>query len=71
VCYIDYNSKPFRPRELLARIHTVLRRTNEKNGKNEILVCKDISVDTKKAVVRKKGKEKAIWLTLWQIFRIS
>lgn len=53
----DYISKPFRPRELLARIHTVLRRTNEKNGKKEILACKDISVDTKKAVVRKKGKE--------------
>ena len=53
----DYISKPFRPRELLARIHTVLRRTNEKNGKKEILSCKDIAVDTKKAVVRKKGKE--------------
>ena len=50
----DYVSKPFRPRELLARIHTVLRRTN---GKNELLTCKDISVDTKKAIVRKKDKE--------------
>ena len=53
----DYISKPFRPRELLARIHTVLRRTNEKNGKKELLACKDISVDTKKAIVRKKDKE--------------
>ena len=53
----DYISKPFLPRELLARIHTVLRRTNENNGKKELLACKDISVDTKKAVVRKKGKE--------------
>ena len=50
----DYISKPFRPRELLARIHTVLRRTN---GKKELLACKDISVDTKKATVRKKDKE--------------
>lgn len=53
----DYIRKPFRPRELLARIHTVLRRTSEKNGKKEILACKDISIDTKKAVVRKKGTE--------------
>lgn len=53
----DYISKPFRPGELLARIHTVLRRTNEKTGKKELLACKDISVDTKKAIVRKKGKE--------------
>lgn len=50
----DYVSKPFRPRELLARIHTVLRRTN---GKKDLLTCKDISVDTKKAIVRKRDKE--------------
>lgn len=53
----DYISKPFRPRELLARIHTVLRRTNETNGKREVVTCKDISVDMKRAVVRKKGEE--------------
>jgi DNA-binding response OmpR family regulator len=53
----DYISKPFRPRELLARIHTVLRRFGEKNEKKEVLTCKDISIDTKKAIVRKKDTE--------------
>jgi DNA-binding response OmpR family regulator len=53
----DYISKPFRPRELLARIHTVLRRFNENAVKNEILTCKDISVDTRKATVKKKDTE--------------
>jgi DNA-binding response OmpR family regulator len=53
----DYISKPFRPRELLARIHTVLRRFGEKNEKKEVLICKDISIDTKKAIVRKKDTE--------------
>lgn len=50
----DYICKPFRPRELLARINTVLRR---KNGKSEFLSCKDITVDVQKAVVRKGNKE--------------
>jgi DNA-binding response OmpR family regulator len=53
----DYISKPFRPRELLARIHTVLRRFNENAVKNEVLTCKDISVDTRKATVKKKDTE--------------
>ena len=38
----DYICKPFRPRELLARINTVLRR---KNGKSEFLSCKDVTGD--------------------------
>ena len=50
----DYICKPFRPRELLARINTVLRR---KNGKSEFLSCKDITVDVQKAVVRKGNTE--------------
>lgn len=39
----DYICKPFRPRELLARINTVLRR---KNGKSEFLSCKDVASTT-------------------------
>ena len=50
----DYICKPFRPRELLARISAVLRRAN---GKNEYLACKDITIDVKKAVVRKDNTE--------------
>ena len=50
----DYIQKPFRPRELLARIHTVLRRAG---GRNEYLVCKDITVDVQKAIVRKGSTE--------------
>ena len=50
----DYICKPFRPRELLARISAVLRRAN---GKNEYLACKDITVDVQKAIVRKGNTE--------------
>lgn len=50
----DYICKPFRPRELLARINTVLRRFS---GRSEIISCKDITVDVKKAIVKKGNKE--------------
>lgn len=50
----DYICKPFRPRELLARINTVLRRAN---GKNELISYKDITVDVQKAIVRKRDTE--------------
>lgn len=50
----DYISKPFRPRELVSRMRTVLRRT----GKNQnVLSCQDIKVDTVKGITTKQGKE--------------
>ena len=50
----DYISKPFRPRELLSRINSVLRRT--KNTQN-IIGYHDLVVDTNQATVAKNGKE--------------
>ena len=50
----DYISKPFRPRELLARIKSVLRRYGKGQAVNEL---GNISVDTLKAVVMKNGTE--------------
>ena len=50
----DYISKPFRPRELLSRINSVLRRT--KNTQN-IISYLDLVVDTNQATVLKNGKE--------------
>lgn len=50
----DYVNKPFRPRELLSRIRSVLRRT----GKiQKLLKAGDVVVDTEKAVVTKGGNE--------------
>ncbi len=55
----DYVSKPFSPRELLARINTILRRTNQnsKEESNNILKFQDIEIDTEKIIVLKKSKE--------------
>ena len=50
----DYISKPFRPRELLSRINSVLRRT--KNTQN-IISYHDLVVDTNQVTVSKNGKE--------------
>lgn len=52
----DYISKPFSPRELLARINTILRRIKSKNENNFILKIKDIEIDTQKITVKKNWK---------------
>lgn len=50
----DYISKPFRPRELVSRMKSVLRRY-QRNG--EVVTVHDLSVDTEKGLVKKGGKE--------------
>lgn len=53
----DYVNKPFRPRELVSRIRSVLRRT----GKSQNLLKEgNITVDTVKGIVYKKDKELAL-----------
>ncbi len=50
----DYIPKPFRPRELISRIRSVLRRT----GKTQpVLEYEGLAVDTVKAQVTKNGSE--------------
>ncbi len=53
----DYIIKPFRTRELISRINSVLRRygKNEKNA--SIIQYKNIKIDINKAVVYKEDKE--------------
>lgn len=50
----DYIAKPFRPRELISRIRSVLRRC----GRSQSMVCLgEVQIDTKKGVVTKRGKD--------------
>ena len=51
---IDYIAKPFRARELLARINAALRRTQ---GTAAQLVLGDVEIDPVSATVRKRGSE--------------
>ena len=50
----DYISKPFRPRELLSRIKSVLRRSSSVQN---VLEYDGLRIDTDKAVVTKNGSE--------------
>lgn len=49
----DYIAKPFSPRELLARINTIIRRVWDNKKDTEELVCGDIVIDTAKKSVTK------------------
>ena len=50
----DYISKPYRPRELLSRIRSVLRRTGKASS---ILEQNGLCIDTIKGTVTKNGRE--------------
>jgi len=52
----DYITKPFSPRELVARIKAVLRRVKEKGKLPEVLKIGDLGIDFSKIQVSVKGK---------------
>ncbi|MFA5389484.1 MAG: response regulator [Candidatus Omnitrophota bacterium] len=52
----DYMTKPFSPRELVARIKAVLRRTKEKDTLPEVLKTGNMSIDFSKIMVTVKDK---------------
>jgi len=52
----DYVTKPFSPRELIARIKAVLRRAKEKEKLPEVLEIGELKIDFSKISVSVKGK---------------
>jgi len=52
----DYVTKPFSPRELIARIKAVLRRAKEKEKLPDVLKNGDLAIDLSKISVTVKGK---------------
>jgi two-component system response regulator VicR len=53
----DYISKPFRIRELMSRLRTVLRRADKSAGNTDELCIADIRINTRQARVTKNGSE--------------
>ncbi len=53
----DYIAKPFRPRELISRINSVLRRYQKTSS---VLTCRALTLDTSKAAAYKNGEELAL-----------
>lgn len=50
----DYISKPFRPRELVSRMRSVLRRSGRSQT---VMTAGEIRIDTEKGIVTKAGQE--------------
>ncbi len=52
----DYVTKPFSPRELLARVKAILRRTSQSHEEMDVYRFGNVEVDFKKHEVRKNGQ---------------
>jgi DNA-binding response OmpR family regulator len=52
----DYVTKPFSPRELAARVRTVLRRSRSETGPTESLAFDDLTIDATTREVTKAGE---------------
>jgi DNA-binding response OmpR family regulator len=52
----DYVCKPFSPRQLMARVEAALRRSGGREPGGAFLFCGDLSADTDKRIVSRKGK---------------
>lgn len=51
----DYVSKPFSPREVVARVKAILRRVKKSEDKGKIIVAGNLEIDTEKHLVRFDG----------------
>ena len=56
----DYVTKPFSPRELTARVRTVLRRSGSSIEKADVIRFDDVVVDSRSRIVTKGGADVAL-----------
>ena len=52
----DYLTKPFSPRELVARVRAILRRTREGPAPQEVVTLGELAVDLRRREVRQRGE---------------
>jgi DNA-binding response OmpR family regulator len=52
----DYVTKPFSPRQLMARVEAALRRSGGKKAAGSLLSYRDLSADTEKRIVSQGGE---------------
>ena len=63
----DYIRKPFRPRELVSRMRSVLRRAGKSGG---AVYAGDLKVDTEKGVVTRSGEELFLSALEYRLFLV-
>lgn len=63
----DYISKPFRPRELVSRMRSVLRRAGKSGG---AVYAGNLKVDTEKGVVTRSGEELFLSALEYRLFLV-
>lgn len=66
----DYITKPFSPRELVARIKAVLRRVEQKTESKAIAICGVIKIDPEKFEVSVEGKRIVLTATEFKILEL-
>ena len=66
----DYVTKPFSPRELIARVKAVLRRLAPIAPENLLKICDGLTLDLKKYEVRAKGQPLTLTATEFNILKI-
>ncbi|MBU0650836.1 response regulator transcription factor [bacterium] len=66
----DYVTKPFSPRELIARVKAVLRRNIAKSEEKSIKVCEDLTMDLNKFEVLYKGQKIDLTTTEFNILKL-
>jgi two-component system alkaline phosphatase synthesis response regulator PhoP len=65
----DYMTKPFSPRELLARVKAVLRRGRPKPAAKRLLAAGTLALDTERYIVTLKGKELELTSKEYQLLK--
>jgi DNA-binding response OmpR family regulator len=65
----DYVTKPFSPRELVARIKAVLRRTLEQREPVDVVKCGELAIDSKRHEVTYAGRPVALTATEFRILQ--
>ncbi len=65
----DYLAKPFRPRELVARVRNLLRRLDQPDEAEELIEVGPLRIDLGRHEVRVEGEEVALTHTEFQILR--
>ncbi len=65
----DYLEKPFSLEELVARAHSILRRTNRSTGSNRIIELDDVQMDLDAHLVVKSGKHVHLSPTEYELLK--